>query len=87
MKSIDVSIAFLFDHEETCSSAYGKASMSFSCPLNALPNIGDIMNINGITYREGDLIVRHRAFQLHQGELCGVTLHLGIEEVLIDQKV
>ena len=84
MKSIDVSIAFLFDYEELClpSSDIKYTDVSFSCPETSLPNIGDIISIDGIQSPTGDLIVRRRAFEVQRDKLCGVTLYLDIEDIL-----
>jgi len=79
MKPIITKINFLHDARPYINAdEYSNISVSF--PEGALPNKGDIIQIDGITHPEGAFVVAFRVFEVHQGSLCAVTLTLEIEK-------
>lgn len=52
-----------------------------SYPEGALPNTGDIIQIDDITHPMGAFFVSFRVFEARQGSLYAVTLTLGVEGI------
>ena len=77
---ISVKIEFLHDARPYISSdEYENIVVSF--PEGALPNTGDIIQLDDITHPMGAFFVNHRVFEARGGSLCAVTLTLGVEGV------
>jgi hypothetical protein len=77
---IHAKINFLHDARPYISAdEYANIVVSF--PEGALPNRGDIVQIDDITHPEGAFFVNHRVFEARKGSLCAVTLTLGVEGV------
>ena len=80
METIRVKINFLHDARPYISpDVY--ANMYVSYPLGALPNRGDIIQIDDITHPDGAFFVSFRVFEAREGSLCVCTLTLGVEGV------
>lgn len=77
---IDAKINFLHDARPYISAdEYANIVVSF--PEGALPNTGDIIQIDDITHPKGAFFVSYRVFEARQGSLYAVTLTLGVEGV------
>jgi hypothetical protein len=77
-ETIAVKIDFLHDARPYMSAdEYSNIVVSF--PQGALPNTGDIIQIDGIRHPEGSFVVSHRVFSVSTQGLNGVSLTLGIE--------
>ena len=77
---IAAKINFLHDARPYISvDEYENIVVSF--PEGALPNTGDIVQIDDIKHPKGAFFVNHRVFEARQGSLCAVTLTLGVEGV------
>lgn len=79
MEPIDVQIAFPEDGDSYVITDT-RANNAFSFPLSALPNKGDVMNIDGIICHVGYFVVSHRVFEVQEGRIVGVTLVLDISD-------
>ena len=78
MNTIKTKIDFLHDARPyTASDEYSNIVVSF--PLGALPNIGDIIQIEGLRHPKGAFVVSCRHFEVRQDSLYAVTLTLDTE--------
>ena len=80
METIKTKINFLHNarpyipHDE-------RSNIVVSYPAGALPNTGDIIQIDDITHPKGAFFVNHRVFESRDGSLYACTLTLGVEGV------
>ena len=80
MSNIKAKITFLHDARPyIAADEYENIVVSY--PVGALPNKGDIIQIDDITHPMGAFFVSHRVFESRQGSLYEVTLTLGVEGV------
>jgi len=78
MDKIKVKINFLHNARPYIpADEYSNIVVSY--PAGALPNKGDIIEIDDITHPQGAFFVYYRAFEARQGSLYEVTLTLGVE--------
>lgn len=80
MDTIKAKINFLHDARPYIA-ADECANIVVLYPLGALPNTGDIIQIDDISHPKGAFFVSYRVFESRQGSLYGVTLTLGVEGV------
>ena len=80
METIDVAINFLHD-ARPYTGLGASSSIVVSYPLGALPNRGDIIQIDDITHPKGAYFVAFRVFEARKGSLYACTLTLGVEGV------
>lgn len=78
METLDVKISFLHNARPFIS-ADEHSNIVISYPLGALPNAGDIIQIDDITHPSGAFFVSHRVFESRDGVLNSCTLTLGVE--------
>ncbi len=78
MNNIIAKISFLHN-ARPYTSADEYANISFSFPVGALPNTGDIVQIAGISHPMGAFVVAYRVFEVQMDSLYAVTLTLGVE--------
>ena len=76
--SIDVKIDFLHN-ARPYQAADEYSNITVSYPLGALPNVGDIIQMDGITHPHGAFFVSSRVFESRQGAFYACTLTLGVE--------
>jgi hypothetical protein len=78
MNYIDVKINFLHNaRPRIAQSDYENLIVSY--PLGAIPNEGDVIQIDDITHPNGAFIVAHRVFESRDGTLAQITLTLDTE--------
>lgn len=80
MEVIHAKISFLHDARPYISSDE-YANIVVAYPVGALPNRGDIIQIDDITHPKGAFFVSDRVFEARKGSLREVTLTLGVEGV------
>lgn len=80
METIKVKINFLHD-ARPYTNADVHANTFVSYPSGALPNRGDIIQIDDITHPDGAFFVSFRVFEAREGSLYACTLTLGVEGV------
>ena len=83
METIRAKINFLHDARPYIADGE-RSNIIVSYPTGALPNKGDIIQIDDITHPKGAFFVNHRVFEARDGSLCGVTLTLGVEGMYDD---
>ena len=86
METINVQIAFR-DDKDSSAITDTRANNTFSCPVSALPNKGDVMNIDGIICHVGHFVVSHRIFEVQEDRVVGVTMVLEISEKDVFQRM
>lgn len=78
MNYIDVYISFLHDARPYIPSAeYENIVVSY--PQGAIPHVGDIVVIDGISHPKGAFVVSHRVFESKAGVLSRVEIALDTE--------
>lgn len=78
MENIKVKISFLHDARPYISAdEYSNIIVSF--PSGALPNKGDIVEIDGIKHPNGAFVVVYRVFQVSNQGLYAAEIGLGID--------
>ena len=75
--STEIKVKIEFLHDARPYTSYSNIVVSY--PLGALPNKGDIIQIDDITHPKGAFFVEFRVFEARQGSLYSVTLTLGVE--------
>ena len=86
METMDIRIAFRYEKDSSAITDT-RANNTFSCPASALPNKGDVMNIDGIICRTGYFVVSHRIFEVQEDRVVGVTLILEISREDVFQRM
>jgi len=78
VSTINAKISFIHNARPYIpADEYSNIVVSF--PSGALPNTGDIVQIDDIRHPMGAFVVSHRVFEARSGSLYAVTLTLGIE--------
>jgi hypothetical protein len=78
MQTITARVSFLHNARPPINpDEYTNITASF--PAGALPNKGDIVQLENIEDKRGAYIVSHRVFEIRRGALNACTLFLGIE--------
>lgn len=78
MQIINAKIRFLHNARPyTSGDEYSNTDFAF--PAGALPNTGDIVQLDDTTHPEGAFVVSHRVIEVREGSLCAVTLVLTTE--------
>jgi hypothetical protein len=78
MDTINIKIVF-HDNAKPYIAFDEYANTYLSLPAGALPNIGDTIQLDGITHPKGSFVVVHREFSLPNGCLDVVALTLSTE--------
>ena len=55
------------------------SNIVLSVPRGALPNTGDVIQLEGITHPKGAFLVSHRVFSFASGHLDEISLAIGVE--------
>ena len=86
MKAMDIQIAFRYEKDSSAITD-NRANNTFSCPASALPNKGDVMNIDGIICHAGYFVVYRREFEVQRDRIVNVTLVLEISDEDVYQRM
>ena len=78
MEKILAKITFLHD-ARPYTGFDERENITVAFPNGTLPNVGDIVSIDGIKRPEGAFVVHHRVWALSKTDLIDVTLTLSLE--------
>jgi hypothetical protein len=76
--SVTAKIDFLKNAKPAANQS-NSSDISITFPLSELPNIGDKVELNGISPKKGHYVVANRSYSSAEGEVTNMVLTLGIK--------